>query len=277
MVIVIVGDARAGVGGSVNDRGALADVVPLHHVPGADEQRIHADVVGPDRARPVRTGGSRVAKDVIVIYGANSLAHAAALGGGAVVGDNVVKGNHCAPLQEQTTALEKTQKQLELLATTDALSGLYNRRYVLEVSTRLFETARRYNQNLSVIMLDIDDFKRINDTFGHAIGDDVIAHCATMLTKNVRNTDVLARYGGEEFLIILPNTPNNEVMELATRIQQSAQSHVFPHAPSEQVACTFSIGIAHLNPSDDTMEHLIQRADQAMYEAKSEGKNCIKQ
>ncbi len=178
-------------------------------------------------------------------------------------------------LTEQTKELEITQKQLEIEATTDALSTLYNRRYVLDVSGRLFDSAKRYNQPLSAVMIDIDDFKRINDTYGHAMGDEVIVHCANILKKITRSSDVLARYGGEEFLILLPNTPNDKVMELSSRINEVISTDRIPYGSQELIQYTVSLGITHLKEIDMSIDQLIQRADKALYRSKAKGKNCI--
>jgi len=178
-------------------------------------------------------------------------------------------------LLKQTQELAMAQEHLSQEVTTDSLSSLYNRRYIIGVSSRIFDTALRYNQNLSVIMIDLDNFKQINDTYGHAVGDEVIINCAKILQENVRNSDVLARYGGEEFLIFLPNTPDNEVLDCARRILHSAADERISFGNEEPLSYTMSMGIAHMQENDLNMEQLIQRADKAMYLAKSRGKNRI--
>jgi len=178
-------------------------------------------------------------------------------------------------LVAQAKELETTQEHLRLEATTDSLSNLYNRRYIIGISDRLFDTALRYSQNLSVIMIDLDDFKNINDTYGHAIGDEVIIRCAKVLKETVRTSDILARYGGEEFLMLIPNTPNEEVLDLANRIRENIENEKIPYGNEEPLSFTMSLGITHLQENDLNMDQLIQRADKALYTAKSKGKNCI--
>ena len=178
-------------------------------------------------------------------------------------------------LLSQTHELERTQEHLRIEATTDSLSSLYNRRYILGVADRLFDSAVRYGHNLSTIMIDIDDFKKINDTYGHAMGDEVIVRCAKILKKNVRGADILARYGGEEFLILIPNTPNDEVLDLANRIRKNIEKEKVSYRNEEPLGFTMSLGITHLQENDLNIEQLIDRADRALYISKSKGKNCV--
>ena len=175
----------------------------------------------------------------------------------------------------QTQELERVKENLSHAVTTDPLCDLYNRRYIIGVSDRLFDTALRYKQELSVIMIDLDDFKHINDTYGHAVGDDVIVNCAKILKESTRTSDILARYGGEEFLIFVPNTPYEEVLELTNRIQKNVAEARIPYSTEEPFSYTMSIGIAHLQDNDLNMDQLILRADKAMYIAKSKGKNRV--
>ncbi len=178
-------------------------------------------------------------------------------------------------LLEKTHELEITQEKLEYEATTDSLSELYNRRYVLSVSHKLFDAARRYGHNLSAVMIDIDNFKSINDAYGHAMGDEVIVHCAKILKKSIRSSDVLARYGGEEYLILVPNTPSAEVFDLCTRVKQTIETEQIPYGNEKPITYTISVGITHIQDYDNSVEQLIQRADKALYRSKAKGKNCV--
>jgi len=178
-------------------------------------------------------------------------------------------------LTQKTQELESVQENLRLQATTDPLTGLYNRRYLLGIAGRVFDNALRYAHSLSVIMIDLDNFKQINDTYGHALGDEVLINCAKVLQNDMRSSDLLARYGGEEFLIFVPNTPVQEVLELADRILKNSEQEKIPFANEAPLSYTMSIGITHLQENDLNMEQLINRADKAMYLAKSKGKNCI--
>ena len=178
-------------------------------------------------------------------------------------------------LTNQSHELEKTQKKLSLEVTTDSLSTLYNRRYMVGVSDRIFDTAVRYNQDLSVIMIDLDDFKKINDTYGHAVGDEVIINCANVLKKSIRSSDILSRYGGEEFLLFVPNTSHKEVLDLANRVRENVENERISFANEDPLSYTMSVGITHLQENDLNMDQLIRRADKAMYISKAKGKNCI--
>lgn len=180
-------------------------------------------------------------------------------------------------LFEQTKELERTQERLSIEATTDPLSQLYNRRYISQVAPKSFDAALRYGSTLSVMMIDLDDFKIINDTYGHAIGDKVIIQCADTLQKLVRSSDILARYGGEEFILIATHTEADEVLSLANRIRETIEKKVIPTVKDEELHYTLSIGISHLQEDDESIEQIIQRADKALYVAKANGKNRIEQ
>jgi len=179
-------------------------------------------------------------------------------------------------LTQQTEELQEIKKQLTVEATTDMLSGLYNRRYFFEASTKSFYTAMRYKQNLSMLMLDIDNFKNVNDTYGHMVGDSVIRICSNILTKLSRESDILARYGGEEFIIILPETNLEEVLLLAERIRKETEHRDIDLNEDNIIHITISIGASQLNNEDDTsIENIIQRCDDALYSAKKSGRNRV--
>jgi diguanylate cyclase (GGDEF)-like protein/PAS domain S-box-containing protein len=165
-------------------------------------------------------------------------------------------------------------KKLEHLATTDPLSGLYNRRQLMELGEREFERARRYQTPLVVMMLDIDLFKTINDTYGHESGDAVIRGIAEILRKNTREFDIAARYGGEEFVILSPGTDLEGGKEVAERLRRAIESAaLIPGEETETV--TVSIGVTAFSREVMTLAALIARADAALYEAKSAGRNRI--
>lgn len=182
-------------------------------------------------------------------------------------------------LSLETVAAVKRVSLLEQENITDALTGIYNRRYL---DRRLKEEvcrAQRYGSPLSVALIDIDHFKRVNDTFGHPCGDRVLAGLGRLISKNIRPSDIAARYGGEEFLIILTATSAVDAATLAGRLRQrvAAQKLVLiGHAnePSE-LRLTVSIGLASLDQEVNSTELLIQRADEALYRAKGEGRNRV--
>jgi len=159
----------------------------------------------------------------------------------------------------------------------DALTALPNRAYLFKTLDDELARARRYRRNLSVVMLDIDHFKTINDTYGHIFGDKVLARLAGTLREEIRRQDVLGRYGGEEFLIILPETTKDKAAGLMERCRKkiSAMSYT-RNTEAPPVSVTISIGITELTGDDNTIENLLARADRAMYQAKQEGRNRVK-
>lgn len=182
--------------------------------------------------------------------------------------------------QKQAQAAEKRIDELtaELdyigqVAHQDYLTGALNRRGMDEALEREFNRADRHNTTLCVAMLDIDHFKKLNDTLGHTTGDEALTHLVKVLKEVLRTTDVLARYGGEEFIIILPDTPKDEAVKVITRVQRELTKNFFMHN-NERVLITFSAGVAE-RVGDETPEVLIPRADAALYKAKHSGRNRV--
>ncbi len=181
-----------------------------------------------------------------------------------------------AVLQRRLNILRRNQyfieKQLELLSNTDKLTGCYNR---LWFDTAIKEFYHQFQNNptqpFSIILYDLDDFKKINDTFGHMVGDTVLTQCSNVVKQTIRSDDCIIRWGGEEFIILLPNTKINEAVDLAERCRSLIQSTVF----ADKVSLTCSFGVAQSNINEHE-ELLIQRADSALYVAKKSGKNCVK-
>jgi diguanylate cyclase (GGDEF)-like protein len=173
-------------------------------------------------------------------------------------------------VQEKTDALKS-------LAVTDPLTKLYNRRYFAEISTELFELAKRENQPLSLMMIDIDKFKNINDTYGHQIGDVVIEKLASVMSKMKRESDIACRYGGEEFILLLPKTSKDGATKLADRIRETIEyTKVLTHDSNKEVSFTISVGVSEVDFEKDTnIEAVIKRADDAMYKAKKTGRNRV--
>jgi diguanylate cyclase (GGDEF)-like protein/PAS domain S-box-containing protein len=160
------------------------------------------------------------------------------------------------------------------LAHTDTLTGINNRRHLYELAEREFEIAARYHQPLSAIMFDIDHFKQVNDTYGHAIGDQVLQRVTEVTCAELRSADVIGRYGGEEFVIILPMTNAKQAYPLAERIRMGVAAIRVPTEKGD-AAVTLSIGIVEViySMQDGSAENLIRRADEAMYIAKQAGRN----
>jgi diguanylate cyclase (GGDEF)-like protein len=173
--------------------------------------------------------------------------------------------------------LEEKQKELELLARTDALTGLNNHRHFMDQLSCEIKQAVRHNSPLSVMILDLDDFKRVNDTYGHLIGDRVLSTIAELIKQHVRSTDIAARYGGDEFCVALPNTTAPGARGLAKKLCEEIAEVVFS-ADSEVVFhITCSIGLAQFHKDMKNSLVILKFADQALYKAKSAGRNIVKE
>jgi diguanylate cyclase (GGDEF)-like protein len=177
-------------------------------------------------------------------------------------------------LKQSETALRNALEEVERLAITDSLTGLYNHRHLFELSGREFQRAHRYQLPLSVMMVDIDEFKRVNDTHGHAIGDQVLQGVAECCRKELREVDVIGRYGGDEFVALLPETGLSAACQVAERLRKSIAEKVLD-TKAGQITVTVSLGIAVLDDEHLTPETLIDRADQALYVAKHNGRNRV--
>ena len=170
--------------------------------------------------------------------------------------------------------LKKLQKDLEVSAMTDPLTGLYNRRVVqekLEYEKIRFERSRN---PFSLILADIDHFKRINDTHGHLVGDQVLVHIAAILKKIARKQDVICRWGGEEFIIFLPETHLEGGIVLANKLRMGIESQPLVHN-GDAIAATMSFGISTYNNDRVSLENCIKEADECLYQAKQKGRNSI--
>ncbi len=167
------------------------------------------------------------------------------------------------------------QRDLERLATTDALTGALNRRRFLERGAEEFTRSRRYERPLSVVMLDIDHFKRVNDTYGHATGDEAIRMTVRCCKSSLRSCDVIGRLGGEEFAVVLPETPPVNAFAAAQRLRELIASSVLPLEPDGELRLTVSLGLAWMAAPDRDIEQLLARADAALYRAKHGGRNRV--
>lgn len=170
---------------------------------------------------------------------------------------------------------DSVQQTIEM-AVTDSLTGLNNRRYLDTHLSEMMTKAKSRDKPLSIVMCDIDHFKKVNDTYGHDVGDEVIREFARRIKKNIRNIDLACRYGGEEFVIVMPDTD----MALARVVAERIRSEVFMHPfiveeGANQLPVTVSLGVSCLQTSADTGDILIKRADNALYEAKRAGRNTV--
>ncbi len=176
-------------------------------------------------------------------------------------------------LDQKNRELEVANKRLRQLSVTDGLTELFNHRHIHELLQEEFERSNRSGEPIAVSMLDLDHFKRVNDTHGHPTGDVILYETAQILRDTAREIDMPGRYGGEEFIVILPNTTEDAAAHLAERIRQRVLDHVFRDEDTE-VHMTLSCGVASF-PGEgiDSPESLLKRADEALYAAKEGGRN----
>jgi diguanylate cyclase (GGDEF)-like protein len=179
--------------------------------------------------------------------------------------------------------LREASAELDRLARTDGLTGLLNRRALFDMLGVEFRRSRRYSRQLSVLMIDLDNFKAINDRWGHPFGDYVLQATAHIIAANVRESDILGRYGGEEFALALPETDGTQAIRVAEKLRAAIEAFDFrsggvPRADEPPLKMTISVGIASLplEPEQDEFE-LILRADRSLYGAKQTGKNRVVQ
>ena len=182
-------------------------------------------------------------------------------------------------LSLQTAIDVRRMTQLEHESITDPLIGIYNRRYLDRLLDEEFSRARRYALPLSVLLLDIDHFKHVNDSFGHQVGDLVLIDLGKLVLNAIRASDIAARYGGEELLIIATNTTVSSAVALAERLRQHVETHelVLPSEPNkpQEIRVTVSIGVACLCQEVTDSQSLVHNADEALYRAKQEGRNRV--
>lgn len=170
--------------------------------------------------------------------------------------------------------VERLNDELKIISRIDGLTGLYNRRYWQERFEREFKLANRNKKPISVLMLDIDHFKAVNDNYGHQAGDKVIQSLAMLIKKATRETDICGRYGGEEFTILLPDTTTETAKLVGERIRKASERYLVKHETIE-MNFTVSIGIAEFSPEFNRPLLWLEAADQALYKAKESGRNQV--
>ncbi len=173
-------------------------------------------------------------------------------------------------VKEKTKILLESNEKLTLLASKDALTNIYNRRMLNEYILQETKKSKRHKINLSLILLDIDHFKDINDKYGHKIGDEVLIEISSLLSKNIRQSDIFGRWGGEEFIILLPQTNIKNAYEVAESLRKKIEKHYFDKVGKT----TISLGVSMYNPKDNILD-FIENADSAMYKAKYNGRNKV--
>jgi diguanylate cyclase (GGDEF)-like protein len=173
------------------------------------------------------------------------------------------------------TTRKRYEEKLKYLSVHDPLTGLFNRQELRNLLEKEMQRARRYQRDLSVCMIDIDHFKKINDTYGHPVGDKVLTILASIIKKTIRENDIAFRYGGEEFLIVLTETPVPQALSLAERLRKSIEAYEFKDSKEAEFNATVSIGVATFTEQIKSEEELLKTADQALYAAKKAGRNQV--
>jgi len=188
-------------------------------------------------------------------------------------------GPQAAIAIENARLFEEVQK----LATTAPLTGINNRGNLFTLGLQEVERSERYEHPLSAIMLDIDHFKRVNDTYGHAIGDQILQGVSKRCASILRKMDILGRYGGEEFVILLPETDMANAVQVAERLRVVIENAPFQVDHAREIHITISLGVSSISPHTqrgefpvDNLEMLLEQADQALYEAKADGRNLVR-
>ena len=174
-------------------------------------------------------------------------------------------------LSEINNLLEKKNKKYEKMASTDQLTGLYNRYKFTELFVSEYQTMTQRDNDMSLIMIDIDYFKSINDKYGHNVGDRVLIQTSNLLLRHLRNVDIIGRWGGEEFVVLVPTASIDNTIKLANSIREDLSKHDM----GDNLKITASFGITKVKKGDQ-LEDAIKRADDALYEAKNSGRNCVK-
>ena len=162
------------------------------------------------------------------------------------------------------------KKRIEELSITDQLTQIYNRLYLDNSFNKEVQRAQRYKSEFSIVLLDIDYFKKVNDVYGHSVGDSVLIEVSNILTKSIRSTDFLGRWGGEEFMIISTESNLQQTLTLSQKIRHAIEDHNFKEISS--LTCSFGISQYRLT---DKKNEAVQRADEALYKAKASGRNCV--
>ncbi len=172
--------------------------------------------------------------------------------------------------------VEERTAELKLLASIDPMTKLYNRRYFIEMSESILDSAKRNGTDTSILILDIDHFKNVNDTYGHRVGDDVIVRLASLLQAISRESDIISRWGGEEFVILFPETDKDGALAISEKIRTDVENSVINLERGRALRLTVSIGITQIdNEEEGGIEAAIHRADEALYRAKAGGRNRV--
>ncbi len=193
-----------------------------------------------------------------------------------VLGDSHDGNTRMLKSIRDVTEERKIQEKLKFLATVDSLSGLYNRAEFMNLAKAEFARAKMNNEDLSLLIMDLDNFKIINDTFGHAAGDEVIREMGRMIMTSFRKTDIAGRIGGEEFAVVLKNASLEDAKKVAEKFCETVAMRKVIYGEQE-ISFTVSIGVAGIRGStgDNDIEYILKMADNALYKAKAKGRNCV--
>ena len=175
-------------------------------------------------------------------------------------------------LADRMKMTQEKKLQAEKEAKTDILTGLLNRRAYYEISSSEHQRLQRYHRDFSVIMLDIDDFKKVNDNYGHHEGDRLLQSVASTIRENMRDNDYAFRMGGDEFLILLPETNEEQAYHLAKRMRKEIENKKL-QSDTQSYTISVSLGISQFRQNDANLEVVVKRADEALYQVKNSGKN----
>ncbi len=190
------------------------------------------------------------------------------------VKDEAGNVTHYLSVQEDISERKRLEEELQNRAVTDELTGIFNRRHLLELAPGEIKRAMRLKHPLSIALIDIDHFKHLNDTYGHAVGDQVLLAFTKTCQKNIREIDIFARFGGDEFVLVFPATKLDQAFEVVERVRRDLTAHVLQFN-GKPVSITISSGISGLVSDAVTLDSLLERADQALYRAKAAGRNCV--
>jgi len=177
--------------------------------------------------------------------------------------------------QRYTVELRESLNSTMAMAVIDELTGLYNRRYFERHLAMVLARAQQQDRDMTLMLLDIDYFKPVNDTFGHDVGDAVLKEFATRLQRNIRGVDLACRYGGEEFVVVMPDTDMRQALGVAERVRSAMAEQGFAAGPDQTINITVSAGLATNDRENDTPESVLKRADVALYRAKRTGRNRV--
>jgi diguanylate cyclase (GGDEF)-like protein len=177
--------------------------------------------------------------------------------------------------RETINDLRSAETKLLRMAHTDALTNMYNRHFFMKRLSEEFERIRRHGSVMSVLVFDLDHFKRVNDTFGHDLGDAVLVAISEVVNRIKRSTDIACRLGGEEFALLLPETDKTGAINLAQRLRRGIQEYPYKSKTNKELKVTASIGVATVTPQTREPESILKTADRALYKAKDGGRNMV--